>query len=159
MQPTNAYFGQKDISQCILIKNLVKDLNFPVAIKVCETLREDDGLAMSSRNTYLQHHERSYASVLFRSLQAGKLLCDRNQSSGYSLRKKDIVQEVRTVLQQEKMVSRIEYISVASPLDMTEIINYDPSMGLIISSAIRLGSVRLIDNILVGGAIPYIYDS
>ena len=72
VQPTVAYFGQKDISQCILIDRMVKDLNIPVKIVVCETIRENDGLSMSSRNAYLLPEERKLANVLYRALKEGK---------------------------------------------------------------------------------------
>ncbi|RYY75775.1 pantoate--beta-alanine ligase [archaeon] len=76
-QPTHAYFGQKDISQCILLLHMVRDLNMRVNVIICETMREHDGLAMSSRNAYLTSHERSHASVLYKALSAGQAQYDK----------------------------------------------------------------------------------
>ena len=147
VQPTNAYFGQKDISQCILISRMVADLNIPVTIRVCETMREADGLAMSSRNTYLTSEERPKASVLYKALMAGKNRC----SSG-AVSREEIIQAVNDVLATESAVSRVEYVSVASHETMCELDTISPIPGAVLSSAVRLGSVRLIDNVLVGQA-------
>ena len=78
VQPTSAYFGQKDISQCLLIQSMVRDLNIPVDIKIIETVREADGLAMSSRNAYLSSMERSKANLLYKALSHAKELCTSN---------------------------------------------------------------------------------
>ena len=147
VQPTNAYFGQKDISQCILISRMVADLNIPVTIRVCETMREADGLAMSSRNTYLTEDERPTASILYKALMAGKNTCTSRAVS-----REAIIQAVTDVLKTQPAVSRIEYISVASHETMCELDTVTSTPGAVLSSAIRLGSVRLIDNVLVGQA-------
>jgi len=156
VQPTKAYFGQKDISQCILVKSLVLDLNIPVQIQVCETVRENDGLAMSSRNTYLTTNERPYANILYKALNIGKDMFDSNDVNKI-ISSKDIIKVIEESLKSEPLVSKIEYISIASHIDMTELSHVSLSKGAVISSAIRLGSVRLIDNLLIGIANDDIY--
>jgi pantoate--beta-alanine ligase len=156
VQPNIAYFGQKDISQCILVKSLVLDLNIPVQIQVCETIRENDGLAMSSRNTYLTPNERSHANILFKALSTGKELFS-NSKSNDTISSKDIIKVIENKLKSEPLVSKIEYISLASHIDMKELDYISLSKGAVISSAIKLGSVRLIDNLLLGVANEDIY--
>ena len=150
MQPSVSYFGQKDISQCILVKKMVEDLNIPGIIRVCETLREEDGLAMSSRNVYLSQEERRVANVLYRALNSAKARCSDGRDA-VSLRV-DLIAIVEEILKSEPMVSRVEYVSVASYTDMKELDSVTTDTGAVISSAIRLGSVRLIDNVLFGSA-------
>lgn len=149
VRPDQAFFGQKDISQCILVNKLVQDLNIPTKIKVIETLRDPDGLAMSSRNAYLMAEERQVASVLYRALEVGVKLI---QDSKEPLESGVVIAAIEAELHKEKQVKRIEYISLASHLDMKELSSVDNQKGCVISSAIRLGNVRLIDNLLVGRA-------
>lgn len=149
VQPTAAYFGQKDISQCILVQRLVRDLNMPVHIHVCETMRESDGLAMSSRNAYLKDSERRAAGILYKALSAAERLCAQHPQGVSRLQ---VIAAAEAVLRQEPMVGAIEYVSVASPEHMRELDAVTLAEGAVISSAIRLGSVRLIDNVLVGAA-------
>lgn len=156
VQPTNAYFGQKDISQCILIRQMVTDLNFPVRVVVCPTIREMDGLAMSSRNVYLTASERPAASILYKALVHGVNLVESQQEKAL-VSAKVVKEEIERVLSSEPRVSRIEYISVASPRDMSELHEISHGTGGILSAVIRLGNVRLIDNVLVGKAISDMY--
>jgi pantoate--beta-alanine ligase len=156
VQPTYTFFGQKDISQCILIQRMVKDLNMPVNVKVCPTIREHDGLAMSSRNAYLTSTERPVCSVLYRALLQAKNYCDLTNTTKFPVKREDIIAVANAVLRAEPMVTRIEYVSVASHTDMTELSTYnarEANAGAVISGAIRIGNVRLIDNVLVGKAI------
>jgi pantoate--beta-alanine ligase len=148
VRPDVALFGQKDISQCILIQNMVKDLNIPTTIKVIETVRESDGLAMSSRNAYLKSHERPFAKILYQALLIGSRLIEEKKI----VQKEEIVHVIEEALQSETLVSKIEYISIASHINMEELEKIDAANGCVISSAIRLGNVRLIDNVLVGKA-------
>lgn len=155
VQPTYTFFGQKDISQCILIQRMVKDLNMPVHVQVCPTIREPDGLAMSSRNAYLTATERPACSVLYRALMKVKEACDHTASTKFPVQRADLLAIANTVLNAEPLVTRIEYVSVASHFDMTELASYNahvPGAGAVISAAIRIGNVRLIDNVLVGQA-------
>eukprot|EP01036_Dinobryon_divergens_P033143 gene33144-42865_t len=154
VRPTDSYFGQKDISQCILLQRMVQDLNMPVRVNVCESIREEDGLAMSSRNAYLSSEERVAAPVLHRALQSGKeMLLLLGGSETNPIYCEYIRMEIQRCLLSEPMVSSIEYISIADPSDMTERQEYNGREdGVVISAAIRLGQTRLIDNVLVGSA-------
>ena len=156
VQPTYTFFGQKDISQCILIQRMVRDLNMPVNVTVCRTIRESDGLAMSSRNAYLHPVERPACNVLYKALSAAKLYCDQTKDNRFPAKREDIIATVNSILRQEPLVTQIEYVSVASHRDMTELTSYSAhaaGAGAVISAAIRIGNVRLIDNVLVGQAI------
>ena len=152
IQPSVAYFGQKDIFQCILVRKMVSDLNIPVDIIINQTIRDKDGLAKSSRNAYLTETERLGANILYKSLKAGADLSIPLESSPNSMLPcKEIYSVIETSLLSSKNIT-IEYISIASPLDMREMEFYQSSEGAIISSAIKLGNVRLIDNLLIGAA-------
>ena len=155
VQPEIAYFGQKDISQSILVQRLTQDLNIPTFITVCETIREFDGLALSSRNAYLTPEERAKSKILYEALNAGKALCEDNSGSSNSSNRDNLThlrieQKIREILASEPLVTHVEYVSVASHKDMKEIDVYDNNAGAVISSAIKVGNVRLIDNVLVG---------
>ena len=151
VQPNIAYFGQKDISQCILLQRMVTDLNIPVDIQVCGTIRAEDGLALSSRNTYLDKvNERPVANILYRALMAAHDLCMKDVNR--KVTREELINTALAILKTEKLVTNVEYVSVASHLDMTELDSVSGASGCVLSSAIRLGSVRLIDNILVGKA-------
>lgn len=154
VRPTEAYFGQKDISQCILLRRMVEDLDLSTKIRVCASVREPDGLAMSSRNAYLSEEERKAASILFRALSNGKTVVEASlRRGGQPVLCEDIKQIIEQTLRTEPLVRSIEYISLAEPSNMAEVTTLaDSGGGLVISSAIRLGSVRLIDNVLVGSA-------
>jgi pantoate--beta-alanine ligase len=157
VQPTISYFGQKDISQFILLRRMVDDLNMPVTVKASPTLREADGLAMSSRNVYLNEKERVASGILVKALQAAVDTCE--MSSTGSVPCSEMIAIARSVLAQEPLVSEIQYISVASPHDMSELSTANVQEGAVISAAIKVGSVRLIDNLLVGQAKTIIYGS
>eukprot|EP01038_Epipyxis_sp_PR26KG_P014429 gene14429-19365_t len=147
--PTNAYFGQKDVSQCIAVKRMVEDLNIPVNVLICENIRENDGLAMSSRNAYLSLSERLAAPILYKALNTAKDFCE---SSVVTITRDKIIEITTEILKLEPLVTGIEYVSYASHLDMTELHEYNSSTGGVLSSAIRIGKVRLIDNVLIGPA-------
>lgn len=158
VQPTKSFFGQKDISQCILIKRMVQDLNMDVFVRVVETMREENGLAMSSRNVYLSPDERKQAGILFRALMAGKAVADAAHGTGTT--REAVLNAITQTLLSDSAVTSIEYVSIASPVDMTELDHVDPAQGAVLSSAIRLGTgqVRLIDNVLVGEAIQTVFN-
>jgi pantoate--beta-alanine ligase len=156
VQPTVAYFGQKDISQFILLKRMVNDLNIPVLVKASPTLREQDGLAMSSRNVYLSPQEREASGILFKALQEAVTLCEHTASPS-TLSTEEMIAVAKKILSQEPLVSEVQYISVASPHDMKELTVANPQEGAVVSAAIKVGSVRLIDNLLVGNAKKIIY--
>lgn len=148
VDPSKSYFGQKDISQCILIRKLVEDLHMRGEIIVCETKREEDGLAMSSRNAYLTPDERKEAAILYRALSAGKELC----KPGTTIETNTIIAKVTEALQSNPLIKQVEYVSVASHKNMKELDAVQYEAGAVLSSAVRLGNVRLIDNLLIGNA-------
>lgn len=149
IQPTNAYFGQKDAAQCCLVKRVVDDLNMEVNIVVMDTVREEDGLAMSSRNAYLTPDERQAAPIVYKSLCAAK---DHYQSA-LELGKLPISAEslssvVEKTLKSEKLVSEVQYITVDDRETMRPALSVG-SDGAVISLACVVGSVRLIDNVIL----------
>jgi pantoate--beta-alanine ligase len=127
---------------------MVRDFNMPIKIRVIETVRENDGLAMSSRNTYLTEEQRKSAPILYKALSCGKKLCEEQKF----VTRTGLYDVIQYVLRQDPAVSLVEYISIASHEDMTELTEVDLNRGAVISSAIRIGNVRLIDNVLVGKA-------
>jgi pantoate--beta-alanine ligase len=146
-----AYFGQKDAQQVIVIKRMVADLAMPIQIVVCPTLREADGLAMSSRNVYLDAEHRKAAPVLYRALSAAKEAFDKGERNGDALRS-----IMRTVIEAEPL-AKIEYVSAADAITLQELNphpNPPPSRkdltgeGVLLSVAVRVGKPRLIDNFL-----------
>jgi pantoate--beta-alanine ligase len=148
VQPTNAYFGQKDAAQCVLIRRLVEDLDMDINLVIKATVRESDGLAMSSRNTYLTEEERKIAPIVYKSLCAGRALFDKLKDNecipAITLR-----QAVESTLRSEPLISEIQYIAVDSKATMRTIEQVDKTSGAIISLACKVGSVRLIDNIIL----------
>lgn len=142
-QPDRAYFGQKDAQQVVVIRQMVRDLNFPLEIVVCPTVREADGLAMSSRNVYLTPEQRAAAPVLYRALCAARDAWLAGQYDGEQLR-----QIMRSVLSAEPL-AQVEYVSAADPHTLVEL--GDARRGVLLSMAVRIGRTRLIDNLLLGG--------
>ena len=140
--PDKAYFGQKDAQQAAVVRQMVKDLNFPVEIVVCPIVREPDGLAMSSRNVYLTPEERRAATVLFRSLSAAKSAYDSGERQAESLRAR-----VREIVTAEPL-ARLQYVSCADydTLDELETV----SGKTLLSMAVYMGKTRLIDNFVLG---------
>lgn len=148
VRPTNSYFGQKDAAQCVLIRRIVEDLNMDVNVVVMETVREDDGLAMSSRNAYLTVDERRAAPVVYRSLCAARQLF-QGLETGSSMSGDELREAVENVLMTEPLVSEIHYVSVDSKADMRPLDRVYQGEGAVISLACKVGSVRLIDNIVL----------
>ncbi len=142
VQPDRAYFGQKDAQQVAVIKQMVRDLNMPLEIVVGETLREENGLAMSSRNEYLSREERNAASVLYRALCAARDAFLNGERVGERLRA-----VMREVLSQEPR-AQVEYVSAADPITLQELV--EVKSGVLLSMAVRFGTTRLIDNSLLG---------
>jgi pantoate--beta-alanine ligase len=135
--PARAYFGQKDGQQSVVIRRLVRDLGMPVEAVVCPTVREPDGLAMSSRNRYLTSQERSQAPVLNRALQAAALALASGDTSADSLR-----QFMRDELAAATL-GNVDYVSVADAVTLQELEVVDrPALA---SLAVRFPSARLID--------------
>jgi pantoate--beta-alanine ligase len=140
--PDKAYLGQKDAQQAAVIRQMVKDLNFPVEIVVCPIVREPDGLAMSSRNVYLTPEERQAATVLFRSLSAAKSAYDAGERRAESLRGR-----VREIVASEPL-ARLQYISCADYEILSELETVDEKA--LLSMAVYFGKTRLIDNVVIG---------
>jgi pantoate--beta-alanine ligase len=139
-----ACFGQKDYQQLLVIRRMVEDLAVPIEIVGCPTVREADGLAMSSRNRYLSHAERQQALAISRALErAGEMVATGERSTAV------IVAEMRCLLH-EAGISRIDYVAVADRETLIEKPGIDgPSIALI---AADLGTTRLIDNRLLNAA-------
>ena len=175
VQPANAYFGQKDagkplsasqiafsifgfppsskhdlysvcLGQCVLIRRIVEDLDMDVNVVVGETVREPDGLAMSSRNAYLTDIERPAASIIYKSLCAAKEMWGKNSF----IESSELISIVKSVLQSEPLVSEIQYVSVESMTTMKAVEKpSDCEFGATISLGCIVGKVRLIDNIVL----------
>ncbi len=141
-QPDRAYFGQKDYQQLLVIRRLARDLGFPLTVVLCPIVREPDGLAMSSRNSYLSGAEREAATVLSRALQAGERAYRSGERSGRHLQ--GVVEEI---LAQERL-AKPDYVAVADPETLQELDEVGPR-GAVICLAVRIGSTRLIDNCLL----------
>jgi pantoate--beta-alanine ligase len=141
-QATRAYFGQKDAQQTVVVRRMARDLNIPTEIVVAPTLREPDGLAMSSRNVYLTPEQRAVAPALFRALTAARAHYEAGERDAEALRG-----VMRAVLGDEPLLG-LEYASVADPLTLRELERVGEG-GALLSIAARLGAVRLIDNLLL----------
>ncbi len=140
VKPDIAYFGQKDAQQAIIIKKMAEDLNTGVEIKVLPTVREVDGLAMSSRNMYLSASEREDASILYQSLEQAEYLIDKGERDA-----KKVIKAIETMIK-EKTSSKIDYISI---VDTKELKDVDTISGeVLIALAVFIGKTRLIDNII-----------
>lgn len=146
VQPHRAYFGQKDAQQVVVIRKMAQDLNFPLEIVVGPTMREPDGLAMSSRNVYLNPEERQAALALYRSLNAAKALWDSGERRGTSLR------EAMTQTLAAEPLARPDYVSVADPTTLQELDDSGEAHEVLASLAVRIGKTRLIDNVLMRDA-------
>jgi pantoate--beta-alanine ligase len=141
VKPHKVFFGQKDFQKCVVIKRMAKGLNMDIDIVVCPTVREHDGLAMSSRNTYLDADERRTAASLFRALTAGETLVKSGEWDPAKLKDK-----IRSVLVEQKGME-IDYIEIADPESLVPLaVVKTPA---VILAAVRLGRTRLIDNILI----------
>ncbi len=139
--PDRAYFGQKDAQQLAVIRRMARDLNFPLEIVACPTVRESDGLAMSSRNTYLDPEERRAAAALYRALSAAQAAYHRGQRNAEILRA-----AMRDALAAEAL-AKMEYVSAADPDTLLELDRVDGNA--LFSMAVRFGKTRLIDNFML----------
>jgi pantoate--beta-alanine ligase len=138
-----AFFGQKDYQQAAVIRRMVQDLNVPLEIRVCPTVREPDGLAMSSRNRYLSADERRQALAISRGLRLAEQLAAEGERQASKL-----VDAIRHVLA-EAQISRIDYVAVADPETLEPVVELaGPAVALI---AVKVGGTRLIDNWRIEG--------
>lgn len=141
VQPDTAYFGEKDYQQLLVIKKMVKDLNFPIKIIGCPTVREEDGLAMSSRNSYLTSEERKAASLIPQSLRKTIQAFEdgeRDAKKLIDLAKKRLVSPLLS----------LEYIEVRDPKTLKELSRVEKEA--LFQLAIKVGKARLIDHIILG---------
>lgn len=141
IQPDRAWFGEKDMQQLAVIQRMVTDLNLPIEVIGVPTVREADGLALSSRNQYLSPEERKAAPVLYRALQEAS---DRIRSGEHDARK--IRETAMAILTKESLI-RVEYLEVVDPNEMQPILEIGGPAR--IAGAIRIGPTRLIDNVLI----------
>ena len=144
-RPDRAYFGQKDGQQVAVIRKMNADLNLGVDVVTMPTIREPDGLAMSSRNAYLTEEERLAAPAVYRALCAAARLWSEGERDSGQLRKAAL-----DVLEGEALVSGVDYVSVVDADTMTELAAVELGRRAMIAAAVRLGTVRLIDNVVVG---------
>ncbi|HEC69170.1 MAG TPA: pantoate--beta-alanine ligase [Candidatus Omnitrophica bacterium] len=138
VEPDIAYFGQKDYQQAQIIKRMVRDLNFPIKIRVLPIVRDKDGLALSSRNSYLSSEERKSALVLFQSIRLAKDLVRRGIVES-SL----IIKEVKKLINSKKY-TKIDYVEIVDPLTLRPLKRIE-KRGLL-ALAVYVGRARLIDN-------------
>jgi pantoate--beta-alanine ligase len=143
VKPDRAYFGQKDAQQAVVIRQMTRDLNFPVEIVVCPIRREADGLAMSSRNTYLNFAERQAATVLNRALKAAQTAFNNGETDASVLR------QVMSDAIHVEPLARLQYVSCADPDTLQELAGSIQGKALL-SMAVYLGKTRLIDNLVIG---------
>ena len=141
VKPHKAFFGQKDFQQCVVIKRIVNGLNLDVEIVVLPTVREQDGLAMSSRNSYLNADERSAAPVIFRALSAARDLFVAGTREPEKIKNK-----IRAILQGEPGIT-VEYIELVDPGNLAPLETLRNAMAILV--AVRLGRTRLIDNLII----------
>ncbi len=140
VKPDRAYFGEKDAQQLIVIKKMVKDLNFDIEIVGCPIIRESDGLAKSSRNTYLNQEERKAALCLSRALAIGKAMIDNGEADASKVRA-SITAEI-----EKEPLSRIDYVEI---VDLDTLEPTEKTNGILCAIAVYIGKTRLIDNFII----------
>lgn len=142
VSPDKAYFGQKDAQQAAVIMQMVRDLNYQIEIIICPIVREVDGVAMSSRNTYLDQDERLAARCLSRGLSMARDAFQGGERRAEVLRK-IVIDEV-----EKESLAKLQYVSCADPITLNELDNQ--VQECLISMAVFVGGTRLIDNIVLG---------
>ena len=141
VEPTRAYFGQKDAQQCVVIRKMVADLNMNLEIVVVPTVREPDGLAMSSRNTYLKPDERKTAVVLYQALNLARQLWSQGEKDAEKIRRA-MIDHIK-----KQPLAVIDYVSIADAETLEELKEIKPPA--VVSLAVKIGRTRLIDNIVL----------
>lgn len=136
-EPDRAYFGQKDAQQLAIIKKMVQDLNFDVKVVGCPIIREEDGLAKSSRNTYLNEEERRAALCLSKAVRKGQEIIAKDMDS------EAVLKEMRAVIEAEPL-AKIDYVSMVDALTMQDVEKVD--RDVLVAMAVYIGKTRLIDN-------------
>jgi len=141
VEPDVAYFGQKDYQQCLVVRRMVDDLDVPVEIRICPTVREPDGLALSSRNAYLSPAARQRALVLWKSLQRARQLVASGQRDA-----RQVIDQMRRVIESAED-ARIDYVALVDPETLEPVETIDkPTLAAL---AVRIEQTRLIDNCLL----------
>lgn len=144
VRPDTLYLGQKDAQQAIIISRMVEDLNFPVKVRVLPTERHKDGLALSSRNSYLTVKQREGATVLFKALQLAECLIAAGQRDSAR-----ITGRMKQLIKRNKQ-AKIDYVQIVDPQTLRPIKRVQP--GCLIALAVKIGRTRLIDNTIIGCA-------
>jgi len=139
VRPDTAYFGQKDAQQAVIIKQMAEDLNVGIRIKTMPTVREKDGLAMSSRNTYLKPEERKDAAILYKSLLLAKRMIGPGRSSAG-----EIISKMKALIKQKKS-AKIDYVEIVDEKTLKPVSK--ARGGILIALAVYIGKTRLIDNL------------
>lgn len=140
--PDNAYFGQKDAQQLAIIKRMVKDMNMDLTVHGCPIIREDDGLAKSSRNTYLSVEERKAALVLSKSIALGKKMVEDGETDAVK-----ITDAMKAYIETEPL-ARIDYVKIVDALTMQQVKTTEKP--ILCAIAVFIGKTRLIDNFITG---------
>ena len=142
-KPHIAVFGQKDAQQALVVKQMVKDLNIDLKIVVAPIIREESGLAMSSRNVYLSPKERNEGTVLHRSLRLAERLIRKGERHSIV-----ILSEMKKMIASQSS-AQIDYVSIADPTTLKELSSIDANEAVLVSLAVRIGSTRLLDNLVI----------
>ena len=142
VQPDRAYFGQKDAQQLLVVKRMVAELNMKLEVVAVPTVREPDGLAMSSRNTYLNPEERKAAVILYQALSLAQKLFSGGEKDTKLIRR-----QMKELIQQQPL-AQIDYISIADAETLDELATVKPPA--LVSLAVKIGKTRLIDNVVLG---------
>ena len=140
-----AYFGQKDFQQARIIRQMVKDLDLPVEIRVCPIIREEDGLALSSRNRYLDANQRGQANVLFRALSLARSAIEHGE------REPQIVEKMLSAMITKTEGAVLDYAAVLSADTLQPLARL--TGNILLALAVKFGSTRLIDNLLLSGIV------
>ncbi|MBF0197522.1 MAG: pantoate--beta-alanine ligase [Planctomycetes bacterium] len=142
VQPHISYFGAKDYQQFLLISKMVSDLNFPIELRLGDTVREEDGLAMSSRNNNLSVSEREEAPILYQALEYGEKQIRKGEPNALK-----VIEAMMTMIIENSSFS-IDYLSIVDPVTLEDVLESSPAKACLIAIAANIGTTRLIDNIL-----------
>jgi len=142
IKPDFSYFGEKDYQQVLVVKKAVDELNLDTQIIVLPTIREKDGLALSSRNSYLNKEEREAAAILYKALEKAKLWIEEGERNPFS-----IVSKIKDLIKKEPL-ARIDYVAVVNPETLEKV--EDIKGEVLVLFAVKIGSTRLIDNMRIG---------
>lgn len=141
--PDRAYFGQKDYQQTLVLRCMVRDLNLPLEVVIVPTVRHADGLAMSSRNTYLNPAERAAATVLYRALETARRVIASGERDAAALR-----QQLLALIAAEPLAA-VDYVAVSDPQTLAPLGGFRDGDTVLVALAVKVGRTRLIDNALI----------